>query len=449
MTDVAEPYCCLVPPSEPGYAGAAMKPDAQQRGDRFKIHGGRRLEGAVQISGSKNAVLPALAASLLTTEELLLENVPCIDDVESMAVLLRYLGAAVDHNSEEPSICRASGRGVNRTTAPNQLVMSLRASFLIMGALLARFGEAACSPPGGDVLGQRPLDVHLSGFAALGACVTREGDKFVARADGLRGARIFLDYPSVLGTENILLAAVLARGTSQIVNAAAEPEIVDLAEILNAMGARISGAGTHTIAVEGVEALHGAQHSLIPDRMEAGTFALAAALTHGDVEIAGAQPRHLDALLCKLRETGVQIDELENGLHVARCSRLRCTQAQAVPYPGLATDLHPPMAVLLTQADGVSFVHERVFDNRFLYLGELRKFGAELIQAGATAVISGPTPLVGASVRALDIRAGAALVLAGLAAEGETEVGDIFHLDRGYQDLDRKFRGLGADIERR
>ncbi len=425
-----------------------MRPERNERGDRFRIQGGRRLEGAVAVSGAKNAALPAMAAALLSADECVIENVPSIDDIIFMAEILRHLGADVQRDSEDAGVYRVDGRGVKETTAPSRLVTSLRASFLVMGALLGRFGEAACSPPGGDVLGQRPLDVHLSGFAALGAKVTREGDKFVARAEQLHGARVFLDYPSVLGTENILLAAVLARGSTQIINAAAEPEIVDLATMLNAMGAVIHGAGSHTIEVEGVEALHGTHHSVVSDRIEAGTFALAAALTQGEVDIYRANPRHLDALLCKMRETGVRIEEREGCLSVSRCGPLRPTQVQAVPYPGLATDLQAPMAVLLTQSHGVSFVHERVFDNRFLYLGELRKFGAELVQAGATAVISGPSSLTGATVRALDVRAGAALLLAGLVAEGETEISDVFHMDRAYEDIDGKLRGLGAKIER-
>jgi UDP-N-acetylglucosamine 1-carboxyvinyltransferase len=425
-----------------------MKPAGLVRGDRFRIVGGHRLEGAVRVSGAANAALPAMAAALLTSDECVVENVPCIDDIVFMAEILRSLGATVEQDPVRPDAFRINASGVCETTAPSRLVMTLRASFLVMGALLARMGEAACSPPGGDVLGQRPLDVHLSDFAALGARVTREGDKFVARAKELRGARVFLDYPSVLGTENILLAAVLARGHSQIVNAAAEPEIVCLANMLTEMGARIEGAGTHTLEVDGVEALHSAHHRVIPDRVEAGTFAIAAALTGGDVEVHGAVPRHMDALVHKMREMGVSIDECEGLLRVRRAGRLRPTQIQAVPYPGLATDLQAPSAVLLTQADGVSFVHERVYDNRFLYLSELRKFGAELVQAGATAVISGPTHLIGASARALDVRAGAALVLAGLAAEGETEISDVFHLDRKHENLEGKFRALGAQIER-
>jgi UDP-N-acetylglucosamine 1-carboxyvinyltransferase len=395
-------------------------------------------------------VLQAMAATLLAPATTVLENVPEIGDVTIMAEILRDLGASVEHDPQHPNLLRIDTSGVDRSTAPSRLVTSLRASFVVMGALLGRLGSAACSPPGGDVIGQRPVDVHLSGFAALGADVCREGDKFVARAPrGLRGARIFLDYPSVTGTQNVLFAAVLARGATQIINAAAEPEVESLAEMLNSMGARVRGGGSHTIEVEGVERLHGTTYRVIPDRLEAGTFAIAAALTKGDCEIRDARPRHLDALLCKMREIGVRVEERdETTLRITRDGRLRATQVQAVPYPGLATDLQAPMAVLLTQADGVSFVHERVYDNRFLYLAELRKFGAELVQAGSTAVISGPTRLTGATVRALDVRAGAALVLAGLVAEGETEISDIFHLDRGYEGLDAKFRGLGADVER-
>ena len=432
--------------------GVPMTAAALGRASRLRIVGGRRLEGVVRTSGAKNAVLPAMAAALLAPETTTLENVPAIHDTLVMAEILRALGARVEHDPARADVLQIDARDVCCHIAPSRLVTSLRASFVVMGALLGRLGAAACAPPGGDVIGQRPVDVHLAGFAALGASIGREGDKFVAQAPGgLRGTRVFLDYPSVTGTQNVLLAAVRARGTTTIVNAAAEPEVASLAEMLNRMGARIRGAGTHTIEVEGVEALHGTRHRVIPDRLEAGTFAIAAALTCGEVEIRDVRPRHLDALLCKMREIGVRVEEPDaTTLLVSRApsARLRPTQIQAVPYPGLATDLQAPMAVLLTQADGVSFVHERVYDNRFLYLAELRKFGAELVQAGSTAVITGPTRLTGASVRALDVRAGAALVLAGLAAEGETEISDVYHLDRGYEDLEGKLRGLGAIVER-
>jgi UDP-N-acetylglucosamine 1-carboxyvinyltransferase len=275
-----------------------------------------------------------------------------------------------------------------------------------------------------------------------------EDEKVTAEAESLHGARIFMDYPSVLGTENVMLAAVMAQGRSVIVNAAAEPEIAGLADMLNGMGAHITGAGSHTIEIEGVPALHGVRHTIIPDRIEAGTFVLAAAITGGDVEIVDANPSHMDALICKLREAGVSIEVGENSLHVVGMNDLHAVSVQALPYPGLATDLQAPVASLLTQAQGVSYIHERVFDNRLLYVSELRKLGAEVVSTGTTAIVAGPRPLAGNNVRALDVRAGAALVLAGLIARGRTEVSDIYHMDRGYENLEHKLQSLGAIIER-
>jgi UDP-N-acetylglucosamine 1-carboxyvinyltransferase len=415
-------------------------------GERFVIEGGRRLQGRVRVSGNKNAAAHTLAAALLTADDCYLENVPSIGDVRSMLDIMQALGAKVEYTSAGG--LRLNARDLHSFTAPSELATSLRASFLVMGPLLARFGEAACSPPGGDIIGLRPLDVHLAGFAALGADVRRDGDKFVARASRLRGARVFMDYPSVLGTQDLMMAATLAEGTTVIVNAASEPEIASLAEMLNRMGARICGAGGHTIEIHGVEALRGTSHRIMPDRIEAGTLAIAAAITEGDVEVDECPASHVDALIWKLRESGVEVEETEAGLRVRRSGPLRAINAQAVPYPGLPTDLQAPMAVLLTQAHGVSSIYERVFDNRLLYVSELRKMGAEVLTSGTTAVISGPTPLIGASVRALDIRAGAALVLAGLAAQGRTEIADIYHLDRGYEGLDEKLRSVGAVIHR-
>lgn len=415
-------------------------------GERFLIEGGRRLQGRVRVSGNKNAAAHTLAAALLTADDCYLENVPSIGDVRSMLEIMQALGTKVEYTS--PGKMRLNASALHSFAAPSDLAASLRASFLVMGPLLARFGEAACCPPGGDIIGLRPLDVHLSGFAALGAEVRRDGDKFVARASRLRGARMFMDYPSVLGTQDLMMAATLAEGTTVIVNAASEPEIASLAEMLNRMGARICGAGGHTIEIHGVEALQGTSHRIMPDRIEAGTLAIAAAITEGDVEVEECPASHLDALIWKLRESGVEVEETEAGLRVRRSGPLRAINAQAVPYPGLATDLQAPMAVLLTQAHGVSSIYERVFDNRLLYVSELRKMGAEVLTSGTTAVISGPTPLIGASVRALDIRAGAALVLAGLAAQGRTEIADIYHLDRGYEGLDEKLCSVGAVIQR-
>ena len=415
-------------------------------GDRFRVEGGHRLEGRVQISGNKNAAIHTMAATLLTSDDCYLENVPTIGDVRFMVEILRALGATVEYTS--PSTLRINAAGVHTLAAPSDLATHLRGSFLVMGPLLARFGEAACCPPGGDIIGLRPLNVHLAGFRTLDAAVSHEGDKFVARTKRLRGSRIFLDYPSVLGTQNLILAATLAEGRTTLVNAAAEPEIESLVEMLTQMGARISGAGRHTIEIEGVGELHGARHRIIPDRIEAGTFAIAAAITQGDVEIAEGVPQQLDALLWKLDEAGVKVEETDGLLHVRGTGSMQAINAQAVPYPGLATDLQAPLATLLTQAKGVSSIYERVFENRLLYVGELRKMGAEVITSGTTVIINGPTPLYAANVRAVDLRAGAALVLAALAAEGKTEISDIFHLDRGYERFDEKLRSLGGCVER-
>jgi UDP-N-acetylglucosamine 1-carboxyvinyltransferase len=411
------------------------------------IEGGHALKGAVDVSGSKNATMGAMAAALLSPEECVLRNVPDIGDVEQMAHVLRSVGAVVDW--AEPHVLRINAAGVSSSAPPTELVGNLRGSFLTMGALLGRLGEAACAPPGGDVIGQRPVEVHLAGFGALGAAVIREDERYVARAEKLTGATIFCDYPSVLGTQNLMLAAVRAQGRTTIVNAAAEPEVQGTAEMLSKMGAQITGAGTHTIVIDGVEALHGTEYTIIPDRLEAGTFAIAAAITGGDVEVRRACTEHLLSLTSKLREAGVSIEMDGDWVRVRGVERMTALAVQALPYPGLATDLQAPMAVLLTQAEGVSYLHERVFDNRLLYVTELRKMGAEVVTTGTTtAIISGPTPLVGASVRAIDIRAGAALILAGLVARGRTEITDVYHVDRGYERIDEKLRSLGAVIER-
>lgn len=415
-------------------------------GARYSIEGGRTLRGQVRVSGHKNAADYAMAAALLAPDDCILENVPDIEDVSFMAAILRQLGADVERLS--PSRVRINAAGVDSYEAASELVVNLRASFLVMGALLTRFGKAACCPPGGDALGLRPLDVHLSGFSALGAEVYRRGDQFVAEAERLRGARVVLDYPSVMGTLNVLLAATLAEGTTTIINAAAEPEVANLAQMLNRMGAQVQGAGTNTIVVTGVQELHGATHRILPDRLEAGTFAIIAAVTRGEVEILEAQPEHLDALIWKLQEAGVRVRPFEGGITVTGVDAYRAVRAQAVPYPGLATDLHPPLAAFLTQAKGVSVIHERVYDNRLLYISELRKMGADVVTAGQTAIISGPTHLYGTPVRCMDLRAGASLVVAALAAEGTTEISDIYHLDRGYEALDEKLRSLGASIQR-
>jgi len=412
----------------------------------FSIKGGVCLSGRVRISGGKNAVLPAIAAALLTADDCTFDNVPEIEDVDVMGSIVEALGGTVEWAG--PGTLRCNASQIHTTAAPSDLVVKNRASFLVMGSLLGRFGEAACCPPGGDVIGQRPLDVHLAGFNALGAHLSRRDDKYCAQAPKLRGARIFMDYPSNMGTENLLLAAVLAEGNTVIKNAAAEPEIACLADLLNAMGAKVHGAGSNTIEIEGVPELHGARHPIIPDRIEAGTFAVAAAITEGDATLEAVQPEHLDALIWKLREAGAEVTTRHDSMRVCCRGELQAVSVQALPYPGFATDLQAAMGTLLTQARGVSTLYERVYDNRLLYVSELRKMGAEIVVAGQTAIISGPSPLIGSGVRALDIRSGAALVLAGLKAAGTTRVADIWHLERGYDHLDDKLRGLGAEIER-
>jgi len=418
----------------------------QDSGRSLVIEGGRPLQGSITVSGSKNATLGAMAAALLVPEECVLTNVPDIGDVQHMAQVLRSLGATVDLAGSHA--LRINAANIHSGSPPNELVSSLRGSFLVMGALLGRLGAAACSPPGGDVIGQRPIDVHLAGFVALGAEVSRMEQQFVVRGKNLKGATIFADYPSVLGTQNLMMAAVTARGRTQIVNAASEPEVQGLAEMIRLMGARITGAGNHTIEIEGVERLHGTTYEIIPDRLEAGTYAIAAAITRGELEIKGSCPEHLVSLIHKMREAGAQIVAEGNVLWIRSTGDFRAVTIQALPYPGLATDLQALMAVLLTQAEGVSYIHERVFDNRLLYVSELRKMGAEVVTTGATtAIISGPTPLIGAQVRALDVRAGAALILAGLTAKGRTEITDVYHVDRGYERIDERLSSLGAAIE--
>lgn len=420
-----------------------------RRAERLLIRGGRPLRGDVTVSGSKNAALYAVAAGLMTADAVTLHNVPAIADIDEMGELLRALGARFECADGTAHI---HAQELTETTAPADLVMALRASFLVMGPLLGRLGEAACASPGGDVIGARPLDVHLAGFRALGAEVGRRGAEWVARAQRLEGARVFFDYPSVLGTVNILFAAALAHGESVIINAAAEPEVEMVANMLNSMGARIRGHGGNTVYVEGVERLHGTEFSVIPDRLETGTFLLAGAATGGDVRVTNGVPEHLDSLTTKLAEMGMTVHASvggEGGIRAA-CGGdgLKAVQAQAVPYPGFPTDLHAPLAAALTQAHGVSIVHERVYDNRTLYVGELRKLGARITVGGQSVIIEGGTPLVGSAVRALDIRAGAACVIAALAAEGETQVHDTNHLDRGYAHLVDRLTALGADVER-
>ena len=413
----------------------------------LRLTGLRRLSGEVTVNGAKNAALPCLAAALLTDEPSRITRVPNIEDVRRLIDILAFVGVEAEFSSGEVII---NPIGACDGVLPNSLASALRASFLIMGPALARTGKASCGAPGGDVIGARPLDVHLAGFRALGAKIETVGGRTIAEAShGLRGATMVLDYPSVLGTENLLLAAVLAKGRSRIVNAAMEPEISCLADMLNGMGARVSGAGQHTITIDGVERLSGADHELIPDRIETGTLLISAVATRGDVRLLGVRPEHNEALLGKLAEIGADVgrgqDQIE--VRVDANAALQATNLQALPYPGFATDLQAPITALLTQVHGTSIVHERVFENRMQHLDELRKFGANIIAGGVAPVIIGPTPFTAALVRGSDIRATAALIVAALAARGESRIYGVEHLARGYADLPGQLRALGADIE--
>ncbi|GHU61260.1 UDP-N-acetylglucosamine 1-carboxyvinyltransferase [Clostridia bacterium] len=420
---------------------------------RILVNNRNALRGRVEVSGSKNAVLPLLAATLLTDETCVLDGVPNLKDVDVMCSLLRFFGAEV---KAEPAASRIEVRaGTIRTTVAEwDLVKAMRASIVAMGPLLARTGQAGIPLPGGCAIGERPIDLHLKGFSALGAEIhcdkDESGDVLVsASASRLIGAEVYLDFASVGATENIMMAAALAEGTTVIENPAQEPEIVDLANFLNRMGAHIRGAGTDNIRIEGVSRLHGAEHSVIPDRIEAATFMLAAAITRGDVLIENMLPNHVVPVIAKLKECGVRIEEDYSGLRVdASKNDFRATNIKTLPYPGFPTDVQPQFMAFLATVPGRSTVIETVFENRFMHIRELNLMHAEITEDGRRAAIKGGAKLTGAHVRATDLRAGAALVLAGLVAEGTTVVSDIFHIDRGYEDFVGKLAGLGAGIVR-
>lgn len=410
------------------------------------VRGGNRLTGRIAIDGAKNAALPAMAAALLTEEECLLENVPLLEDVFVMVELLRWLGAEVDIDeaNHRVRICAAT---INRFDAPAHLVERMRASFLVSGPLLSRFGRAFSSAPGGCKLGTRPVDVDLRGFRRMGAAVEQVDGAYGMRASRLYGADLYMDYPSHTGTENLLMAATLARGTTTIVNAASEPEIIFLGSILTDMGARISGVGTPHIKIHGVERLRGYRAAILPDRIEAGTFAIAAAITDGEVVLDHVSESDMLPLTYKLREAGAEVWWSERSMLVRGRGALQATEIQALPFPGFPTDLQAAFSVLMTQARGQSRIFERVFNDRLRYVAELVKMGADVkVLDKQQAIITGPTALRGAEVRALDIRSGACLVLAGLVADGETRISETQHLKRGYEDIVGKFRQLGADI---
>ncbi|GAB6931823.1 UDP-N-acetylglucosamine 1-carboxyvinyltransferase [Calditerricola satsumensis] len=415
--------------------------------DKIIVRGGNRLTGRVRIHGAKNAVLPIIAATILgTTGKSVIHETPALDDVYTISDVLRHLGAQVTFFGDRLVVDATSLDGYE---APYELVRKMRASFLVMGPLLARLGRARIALPGGCAIGSRPIDQHLKGFEAMGASIEM-GHGFVeARVHGrLKGTRIYLDVPSVGATENIMMAATLAEGTTVIENAAMEPEIVDLATFLNAMGARVRGAGTGTIRIDGVEALHGTTHTVIPDRIEAGTFMVAAAITRGNVLVEGAIYDHVRAVAAKLSEMGVYVEEEDGGIRVVAEGRLRPVDVKTLPYPGFPTDMQAQMMALLAVTEGTSTVTETVFENRFMHVEELKRMNAQIRIEGRSAIIDGVPRLSGAKVCATDLRAGAALVLAGMAADGETEVTGLHHIDRGYVDLVGKLRRLGADIAR-
>ncbi len=414
--------------------------------DSIVVRGGTRLRGEVQNEGAKNAALPVLFAALLTEDACVFHNVPAVVDVRTALRLLADLGAEVQ---QEGSTVWVRAKHLRSVEAPYELVKTMRASFLTLGPLLARCGEARVSTPGGCAIGARPVDLHLKGLEQLGAAVQIVHGYAEARARRLRGATIYLDVPSVGATEHLMMVAALAAGTTRIENAAREPEVVDLADMLVAMGARISGAGEDVITIEGVERLHGAEHTIIPDRIEAGTFLIAGAMTAGDVLVRGARGDHLHALLRKLEEAGAEIREDAAGLRVCAPPRLRSVDVTTMPYPGFPTDLQAQFMAAMTRAEGRAVIRETIFENRFLHALELNRLGADIKVSGNTAVVQGVDKLTGAPVMATDLRASVSLVLAGLVAEGETEVARVYHLDRGYAQLEEKLRLLGAQVERR
>lgn len=415
--------------------------------ERLIVKGGNRLVGAVKTSGAKNAVLPIIAASILGTSPSRLDEIPALEDVRTICAVLECLGIKVD--ASEPHTLKIDSREITSCEAPYELVRSMRASFLVMGPLLARKGYARISQPGGCAIGTRPIDLHLKGFEALGVKIEQGHGYIEASApEGMTGANIYLDFPSVGATENIMMAAAMANGTTVLENPAEEPEIVDLANYLNQMGARVRGAGTNVITIEGVSELHGVQHSVIPDRIEAGTYMIAAAMTGGDVIIENVLPEHQKPLIAKLREAGALVEEDIDRIHVVGSGKLKAVDIKTLPYPGFPTDMQAQMMAMLSVAEGRSKITETVFENRFMHVVELNRMGANITTEGRSAVITGPAHLTGCTVRATDLRAGAAMILAGLVAEGATEICDIYHIDRGYEEIAAKLTRLGADIKR-
>jgi UDP-N-acetylglucosamine 1-carboxyvinyltransferase len=413
--------------------------------DQFRIEGPVRLEGEVETSGAKNAALPCLAAALLTPEPVHLSNLPEVRDVRTLQRLLAHIGVFL---SARPGEATIEAREIGHGEAPYDLVKTMRASVLVLGPLLARTGHVRVSLPGGCAIGVRPINLHLEAFRKFGAEVALEHGYVEAKAARLEGATIVFGTVTVTGTENAMLAATLARGSTVLKNAAREPEVADLARLLRAMGARIQGEGTESIAIEGVAALHGASHAVLPDRIEAGTYALAGAVTRGDVTVRGCRPEHLEALVARLTEAGASVAAGEDWLRVRASGGLSARDITTAPYPGFPTDLQAQWMALAIGMEGVSTITETIFENRFQHVAELQRMGARIRLEGRRAIVEGPTPVTGARVMASDLRASAALVLAALAARGETVIDRVYHLDRGYEKMETRLTGLGASVRR-
>jgi len=412
--------------------------------DKIIIVGGEKLRGDVQISGAKNASLPVMVSSLLAPGWSTFFNVPNLVDIKTIKKLLRNLGAKI----EGEGTVRINTEGINNCEAPYDLVKTMRASVLVLGPLVARLGVARVSLPGGCAIGARPVNLHIKALQDLGAEVELKDGYVEAKARRLKGATIYFDIPTVTGTENIMMAACLADGTTLLKNAAREPEVVNLADVLNGMGAKITGAGTDIIRIDGVEQMHPVEAAVIPDRIEAGTFMIAAGMTGGDVRVMGCEALHVDALTQKLRDAGMEITPFDGGIRATAKKKIKSVDIKTLPYPGFPTDLQAQMMSLMSVANGLSVITETVFENRFMHVSELMRMGADILIHGNSAMVKGIPKLKGAPVMATDLRASASLILAGLAAEGTTELSRVYHIDRGYQEIEKKFSSIGANIKR-
>ena len=412
--------------------------------DKIVIEGGKPLYGDVQISGAKNAALPVMAAALLTEGTNTFHNIPDLVDIKTIKKLLKNMGAQIDGNET----CQINADKITSCDAPYDLVKTMRASILVLGPLVARMGVARVSLPGGCAIGARPVNLHLKALEDMGAHVELNSGYIEAKAKKLKGADIYFDLQTVTGTENIMMAATLAHGTTVLNNAAREPEVVNLAEVLKGMGAKISGAGTDVITITGVTSLKPTEASIIPDRIEAGTFMIAAGMTRGEINIIGCNPQHLESLINKLRDTGMKISPIKNGLKVSAAKKINSVDIKTLPYPGFPTDLQAQIMAYMAIGSGLSVISETVFENRFMHVSELLRMGADIVIQGGNAIVRGVPALHGAQTMATDLRASASLLLAALVAEGTTEISRVYHIDRGYQTIEKKFSALGADIKR-